>query len=56
MQENKVRGSDRRTGFVCTELPYMTGAGLTVAMERRQRPDRRANRIRADWLDKHERS
>lgn len=45
MKENKARVNDRRTGFVCSELPFMATTGLTVAQERRHIQDRRADRI-----------
>jgi len=54
MKENKQRVTDRRTGFVCTELPFMATSGLSVALERRHSHDRRAGSIKFDWLDNKE--
>jgi hypothetical protein len=52
MKENKHRADDRRTGFVCTELPFMAITGLSVALERRHIPDRRESSIRFGCFDK----
>jgi hypothetical protein len=54
MKDNKQRVTDRRTGFVCTELPVMATSGLSVALERRHIRDRRARSIKFAWLDKEE--
>lgn len=54
MKASKQRITDRRTGFVCTELPFMATSGLSVALERRSSQDRRAGRIKFDWLDNKE--
>ena len=52
MKDNKQRVTDRRTGFVCTELPVMASSGLSVALERRHVRDRRARSIEFDRLEK----
>ena len=54
MKDNKQRVTDRRTGFVCTELPVMATTGLSVALERRQIHVRRAGSMKLDWLGKKE--
>ena len=54
MKDNKQRVTDRRTGFVCTELPVMASTGLSVALERRHRRDRRAGRLKFDGRDREE--
>jgi len=54
MKDNKQRDTDRRTGFVCTELPVMASTGLSVALERRHTRDRRAGSMKLDWPGKKE--
>lgn len=54
MKEDRQRVTERRTGFICTELPFMAAAGLTVAQERRHIQDRRAGSVKLDWLDEED--
>lgn len=56
MKEDRQRVTERRTGFVCTELPFMAAAGLTVAQERRHIQDRRAGSVKHYSLDSEDKN